>query len=227
MLKSLKNLARAGVMLGATLGFAAPALAGHDPVLTRIRLYYEHGRGVHHPIGNEQIHLTVHGYGNDHFDFEVKGIDQYGRFLPNCSIQPELVFPGNGVLGTLEFLGDNHFRFHTGSVPVADTHVIVRDHLRPHIQAALHISIAEPVLVHPRPTVVVPAPTVVYPAPVYYDPHPPVYYDPHPPVYVHPHTPVYVHPHTPRPYVPRRSFGLRIRLAGDDGAFGFSFFGAD
>lgn len=157
MMSKMKGWLTAGALLVGGTSLATPALAQYcpqRPVLTRIELYEEVGRGQHVAIGRRQIQLMVQGIAPDRFDFEVKGFDQYGRIMPDFRFTPVLVFPGGGVLGTLEAVGGHHIRFVAGSVPVADGHVIVQDRLNPAIRTTLHFSIAapepEPVIVYSR-----------------------------------------------------------------------------
>ena len=227
MLSTLKKMVASGAMMAAAASYALPAMACDEPELSRVVLYEEVGHGRHVAIGDRQIQLFVHGSGPDHFDFEVKGVDQYGRLMENFEFAPQLFFPGNGAYGTLQPLSGYHFRFHTGLYPVADIHATVRDQYHPYIGATLHLGIApppvvyepEPVVVYPQQPVYTTRQVVVYPQqPVYVEPQPVGYYIPTP----------HQHHGYPRPvYQPRRSprsgFGFNIRVG--EGSTRFGFFG--
>lgn len=230
MLSTLKKMVASGAMMAAAAGYAAPAMACDEPELSRIVLYEELGNGRHAAIGDRQIQLFVHDAGPDHFDFEVKGVDQYGRFMNDFEFSPQLLFPGGGEFGTLQPLSGFHFRFHTGQIPVADIHVTVRDAYRRYIGATLHLGIAPPpvVVYEPEPVVVYqPQPSchrhpVVVTQPVYVQPQPVGYYIPPPQVVVE----------QPRPYYRpvRRShsgFGFNIRVGDGSTRFGFFGYGQD
>ncbi len=222
MRHTMKNWMAAGAVAIGSWFATTPAQAGHEPIyLTRIAIYEEVGHGRHVAIGNRQLHLTVRGYGNDSFEFEIKGFDQYNRMMPDFAFSPELIFPAGPAFGTLRHLGGHHWRFQTGSIPTADLHLTVRDRNNRNIGARVHVAIAAP----PPVVVYEEAPVVVYrqcepaPRPIGY-----VIPTPHPVHVVHPRA------HHPQPIDRRRAYhrssgsGFGIRISGGDGHSSFGFF---
>ncbi len=235
MLQRLQIWVASGAVLAGALGAPSATFAQQRceprPVLARIALYQELGTGQHQAIGHRQIALMIHGFAPDHFDFEVKGFDQFGRLLQNFTFTPVLVFPGGGIYGNLEVLGDHHLRFHAGAIPVPDLHVYVQDRHNPNIRTALHLGITPPV---PEQDVVVihgnPAPCRVVRRvvenPGYGTPYP-TGLETHPIGYALPT------PHVANPVYPVRRWrhhersGISIRFGTSDGNSGFGFFFRD
>ncbi|MBI3267843.1 MAG: hypothetical protein HYZ53_02385 [Planctomycetes bacterium] len=174
MTKTMSGLILAGAL--ATGG--STAFADHNPPpvprLTSIRIYHEH-LGGHHLVGTAPISLNTAGTGSeDHMTFEIRGYDQWGRPMSSCSLHPVLIFPAGGQFGWMESLGNNHFRFWAGSVPVESVAVFVQVTENQALNCRINLTIlnrCEAEAVHPHDSGFVPAgnpPVRVFaPAPVY------------------------------------------------------------
>lgn len=230
MLKTLRKWFALGGMLVAAAGVATPAQAQscREPELARLAAYEESSCGRHILIEGRPIQLFVHDFGRDHFTFEIKGFDEYGRLMPDYAFAPVVRMPAGGF-GKIESTGGYHFRFHAGRQPVENLPIKIEDRHRPWVSTKIFVSILPP----PQPEPVVyypPQQIVVQPAPIYVPAPQPVIYVQPAPVPVCP-TPVYVQP-TPRHGHwrhghdrDRSGFGFTIQTSDHDGGSFFRLFG--
>ncbi|MBI4617749.1 MAG: hypothetical protein HY720_29320 [Planctomycetes bacterium] len=100
---------------------------GPGPV-SRIVLFVQRVGGWRPVDDLGTIALHIGGCPHSHFDFAVRGYDEYGNELPRFVFDPRIGYAGDGGnYAVLEPLGDGVYRFHVRSEPASELEITIYD----------------------------------------------------------------------------------------------------